>query len=372
MGGDPNDPTRTATMTPSPSITPSVTQTPTGTPTGTPSPSKTGTNNPSLTPTGTPTQTSSDTPVPSPESTGSPSTSLTPEPSVSITTSSTNTPTETSTPTITPKPSLVIVPPESSTPSKSVGGVVFSASASPSKPNSQVQSLSPSPTINPTSAIINDCNDCSFGSAQVAVDNNNQNNGRSTTEVSLMSDDGNLVGTLFIPDDVNGNGESSFIDVTFATNIPQGNVDLGNSIIDIKITDSFGNQVTQLSSSIEICISNTDNADDGCLSFFNTDTGQWECEDECLKKEGDEYCGTTDHLTSFALLLSGGANGGGGDPCDSDDTDYVLAWISLGFVAFALCCIVLIVILGEIRVQKKQYVSRQNFRSFEDKVSKHM
>lgn len=121
MGGDPNDPTRTATMTPSPSITPSVTQTPTGTPTGTPSPSKTATNNPSLTPTGTPTQTSSDTPVPSPESTGSPSTSLTPEPSVSITTSSTNTPTETSTPTITPKPSLVIVPPESSTPSKSVG-----------------------------------------------------------------------------------------------------------------------------------------------------------------------------------------------------------------------------------------------------------
>ena len=32
---------------------------------------------------------------------------------------------------------------------------------------------------------------------------------------------------------------------------------------------------------------------DSCLGFFNEQTQQWECEDNCLQNEGDEYCGET-------------------------------------------------------------------------------
>jgi len=91
-----------------------------------------------------------------------------------------------------------------------------------------------------------------------------------------------------------------------------------------------------------------------------------------LKKEGDEYCGSTDHLTSFALLLSGGSNGGGGDPCDSDDTDYILAWISLGFVAFAICCIFISLIALEIRFRKQKMDEATTFRKISGTMSKHM
>jgi len=218
---------------------------------------------------------------------------------------------------------------------------------------------------------VDDCKDCSFGSTRVTIDTNEENNDE--TKITLTTDDGIVVGTLVIPNDILGNGESSLLEVAFITNFPKGNIDLGNSIVDIKITDGFGNQVTELSSSIDICLAdNNDDADDGCLSFFNTDTGQWECEDKCLKKEGDEYCGNTDHLTSFALLLSGGANGGGGDPCDSDNTDYILAWISLGFVAFAICCIILALVFVEFKYRKQRIDQNRNFNRLTGSISKHM
>ena len=33
--------------------------------------------------------------------------------------------------------------------------------------------------------------------------------------------------------------------------------------------------------------------DESCLGFFNEQTQQWECEDNCLQNEGNEYCGET-------------------------------------------------------------------------------
>jgi len=32
---------------------------------------------------------------------------------------------------------------------------------------------------------------------------------------------------------------------------------------------------------------------DACLGFFNVQTQEWECEDECLTKEGNTFCGDT-------------------------------------------------------------------------------
>ena len=87
-----------------------------------------------------------------------------------------------------------------------------------------------------------------------------------------------------------------------------------------------------------------------CLGYLDERTGKWECEDPCLEQDQNGlYCGSTGHLTSFALLLSGGGNN---DPCASGD-DYLLAWISLGFICGALCFTFLAAIIIEIRVRIK-------------------
>lgn len=45
-----------------------------------------------------------------------------------------------------------------------------------------------------------------------------------------------------------------------------------------------------------------------CLGYVDESGRQptWKCQDPCLKQVNDALCGETDHLTSFAILLSGG------------------------------------------------------------------
>ena len=75
---------------------------------------------------------------------------------------------------------------------------------------------------------------------------------------------------------------------------------------------------------VEICLSLGGKADPGdlCLGYFDDKSGGWKCEDVCLEKSGDQLCGSTDHFTNFALLLSGGA-GKNKDSCDDDEDTYV-------------------------------------------------
>ena len=264
--------------------------------------------------------------------------------------------------------------------SKSNSPSPFIGASSENSENSPTSS--PSPIAIPTSAgTLENCYDCEFGSSQQVIDssNNGNTNGsddNGTSEVNLVTDNGDDIGTLIIPNDAAGPDESFVIDVSFVTNIPQSQltVPLGSTILDITITNSFGITVTELDEPVEICLTADDvDTDDSCLSFFNTDTGQWECEDPCLKQEGNQYCGSTDHLTSFALLLDGGGNGNNGnDPCDSDSTDYTLAWISLGLVAGAICCIILAIIALELRFRKKEYTQRRSFKTMASNVSRHM
>ena len=75
---------------------------------------------------------------------------------------------------------------------------------------------------------------------------------------------------------------------------------------------------------VEVCLEQRgeDKSDSLCLGFFNEASDQWECEDPCLEKKGGLLCGSTDHFTNFALLLSGGSSGAsGGGLCDDDDDD---------------------------------------------------
>ena len=84
---------------------------------------------------------------------------------------------------------------------------------------------------------------------------------------------------------------------------------------------------------------------DQCLGFLN-DQGEWECEDPCLESKGDQLCGQTTHFTNFALLLGGAAGATG---CGSGNFEYTLTYLSVGFIGGALLCILVAMILIEIR-----------------------
>lgn len=63
----------------------------------------------------------------------------------------------------------------------------------------------------------------------------------------------------------------------------------------------------------------------GCLAYLDETANPpvWKCEDECLQPGGGDYlCGKTDHLTNFAILLSG-KGGSGSSSCGADD-EYIL------------------------------------------------
>ena len=46
--------------------------------------------------------------------------------------------------------------------------------------------------------------------------------------------------------------------------------------------------------------------DNACLGFYNTVSHSWECEDNCLDKEGNQYCGKTGknsfHIINFKII----------------------------------------------------------------------
>ena len=120
--------------------------------------------------------------------------------------------------------------------------------------------------------------------------------------------------------------------------------------------DSAGNPITQLESPLTICLprpNNTKKSEKVCLSFFDEKKGEWRCQDECLSTDGKEdlICGTTDHLTNFALLLSG--RSGKDDPCASGNENFVIAWLSLSFVGGAIVVVILSGVVIEISVRRK-------------------
>ena len=87
------------------------------------------------------------------------------------------------------------------------------------------------------------------------------------------------------------------------------------------------------------------------MSFFNTKTEEWECEDKCLSRENNQYCGTTDHLTSFALLLTGKTSNSN---CSTSEDDYVILWISLPFVGFAIIAFMIVAMVAEFKIRWKR------------------
>ena len=104
---------------------------------------------------------------------------------------------------------------------------------------------------------------------------------------------------------------------------------------------------------------------DACLGFVNEETNEWECADECVEENDEgQFCGETDHFTSFAILLSGGGSNG----CDSEDgVDKVITYLSVGFVAVAAIFLFIFLLIAEIvfRIRKdrnEKFLERTIYR----------
>ena len=312
-------PTSTYTVTLSPTSTLSLTQTPTptnatSTQSTTPTPTFSPTSTHTLTQTPTSTYTTS---TQSATSTGSASPIFTTTPSKTPTTTASSPPTTLVTFTISNTESNTFTLTNSVNPSRTSSQSIVEKTPSllllgPSIVTNQIKSISSSPstfylnfpTISPKSPYDINCieNNCENGKIQHEISPN--------SAVSLLTDSGRSVGNIFFSENIEG-----FLDVNFVTNIESNTI--GNTIVDITILDFDGNSISELNGPIKICLAQEKTNENICLSFYNTKTEEWECQDKCLSRENNQYCGTTDHLTSFALLLQGGGNNGG--KCDSSE-----------------------------------------------------
>jgi len=78
-------------------------------------------------------------------------------------------------------------------------------------------------------------------------------------------------------------------------------------------TYEFGPRGQSFEKPVQICFANSSaikaavENNDACLGFFDEHDKQWRCEDTCVEvNDKGQVCGSTDHFTNFAVLLSGG------------------------------------------------------------------
>jgi len=199
------------------------------------------------------------------------------------------------------------------------------------------------------------CVDCETQQIQVALTGSEE-------IVTLASDDGGAIVTLSVPAAYSQSALSSAIQVQSAQDrdpYASAESDLKSAVVDIVLVVD-GQIVTDLSEPLEICLTFVDDPvglDDLCLSYFDVDRQEWRCEDSSLTTNAaGQMCGTTPHLTSFALLLGGDIGSTG-----AYFPQETIAWISLGFIAGALVVIALGVGAIEIRYQRKRFADSRDF-----------
>ena len=139
-------------------------------------------------------------------------------------------------------------------------------------------------------------------------------------------------------------------------------------IVDINVADG-NNQ--NLGGNVEICFkSEEEDSEDLCLGFLDETTNppEWKCEDKCLEENNDNLlCGETEHFTNFALLLSGGLNGGG-SACESSSTDWITGSIKGDFILLSTCvaviilCLLIILCVSITQPGKRVIYGKEGFR----------
>ena len=123
-----------------------------------------------------------------------------------------------------------------------------------------------------TTQIQNDlgnCNSCEYGSGEITFENssnNNNNDANDEIEITLVSDDGDIVGSLIMPSTIAPDG--SVLTYSFVSGIETTNQDIGGIIIDINIYNEFSIPITNLNEDITICLKDKD-ADNVITIIFN-------------------------------------------------------------------------------------------------------
>jgi hypothetical protein len=118
---------------------------------------------------------------------------------------------------------------------------------------------------------------------------------------------------------------------------------------------TFLNQLPEGSFRAQICLEVTtkksgESKSDLCLGFFDEEEDRWVCQDSCLKRNSsssssgkETLCGTTDHFTSFAILLVGGSVKG--DKCNEELRYVTGSWKGDSGLVGALILLMLIIAL---------------------------
>jgi len=214
--------------------------------------------------------------------------------------------------------------------------------------------------------------DCEIHEAQITLTGEDE-------VVALSSDAGQPLLTLSIPGELTQDASQGGVmnillarernPVEGAKNAAasgSGTSPLPSAVVDITLQVD-GQVMTSLVQPLQICLwreTGDLSVSDYCLAYYDVVGLQWLCQDVRLALNSDgQYCGDTDHLTSFALLL-GGDTGSSGEYFPES----TIAWLSLGFIAGALVIITLAI--GIIEVQFRIYRSRARkaFRRLNDQI----
>ena len=191
----------------------------------------------------------------------------------SLTPTITNSPTSSKTPSPSETSSLSVsfshTPSSSESPSKSrTDNFVFVQPPEPLAsqsviPNLNIASNTPTPssTRTITSALDACSTNCDMGEVGVTINSNQNNNNQDKQPVVLQSSNGQLLGSLIIPEDIGGSDSNLVLQANYIVRDPNqnNNDNIGDIIIDITLVDEFGVQITNLEEPLTICLSDSSN-----------------------------------------------------------------------------------------------------------------
>ena len=175
-----------------------------------------------------------------------------------------------------------------------------------------------------------------------------------TVVVELFNSEGTTLALLLAPVELSTQLNTT-LTLSIVEKVPSSQSDqLESSVVEITLVNDQNTSVTELDYPLTICLPRSTSkgvkSRDICLSFFDTEESEWRCQDECLIERGDLLCGQTDHLTDYALFLSGTGQGSHkGNKCGSDSAsgDDSIFWASFGMILGASFIVCLCVVANE-------------------------
>ena len=265
--------------------------------------------------------------------------------------------------------SISVTPTNTNTPTTSITSTITSSIT-----NSPTSIATPTPTSTSTSTLLQIINDENrtinpIPSIELTIINQGLS---SPTMLATKSNENRIIDDIIDINQCNSNqlnGRTSLecngnIIVEYSSLTPLGNDILiensddsviNNSVFSNRINSpvvnfqTVGGQNNNLGGDVEICLQSLDSSENQCLGFLDESRNppEWVCEDYCLDENNSGlYCGSTDHFTNFALLLTGS----NAPDCASDEDwvtnswwgDLVLLFTCVVFVCFIMLTVIIL------------------------------